>query len=80
LQAVSEQTMRQQDDEWVLLYQDALAQVWGRSDRYASVTSPHYLPPRHRRISDAAQVGSVNWPALPDREKPSRNLACAAMR
>jgi hypothetical protein len=80
LQPVSEETMHQQARDWVLLYQDTLAQVWGRRDRYARATSPHYLPPSRRRITDAAQVGSVNWPALPSRAKSSGNLASAAVR
>lgn len=80
LQPVSEQTMREHSREWTLLYQDTLAQVWGRSDRYANAASPHFLPPSRRCVSTAPQIGSVNWPALPERTRPSGNLARAAAR
>lgn len=80
MQPTSEQTMRQHAHEWTLLYQDTLAQVWGRRDRYANAASPHYLPPNRRRISDAPQIGSRNWPALPERSRPSGNLASAKTR
>lgn len=64
----SELTLLRRDD-WVLLYQDELAQVWGRADVFDDPNSRRYLPPHERRITDQQQLGSVNWPALPrDRE------------
>jgi hypothetical protein len=60
--------------QWVLLYQDKLAQVWGRASRYDDPASSDYLPPAQRRITDDAQTGYAAWPALPDyrpRVKPS---------
>ena len=51
---------------WTLLYQDELAQLWGRSDRYANPRSPDYLPPHQRQVSDAPQDGFAIWPALPE--------------
>ncbi len=55
---------------WVKLYQDEVAQVWGRADKFDAADSPHYIPPQHRRISDEPQVGSVTWPAMPVRSSP----------
>lgn len=57
--------MLQQREDWVLLYQDATAQLWGRRSRYDDPAGAQYLPPRQRRISDEPQVGYVAWPALP---------------
>ena len=57
--------MRMQQGRWVMLYQDAVAELWGRSDKYARVESPFYIAPSDRRISDEPQVGSVTWPAFP---------------
>jgi hypothetical protein len=53
--------------EWVLLYQDGLAQVWGRRDRYDDTTSPAYVSPAVRHIDDRPQSGWVAWPGLPPR-------------
>ena len=63
--------------EWVLLYQDELAQLWGRAARYNDPASPHYLPPARRRITDDKQEGFVQWPAFPQRPPSLRNLARA---
>jgi hypothetical protein len=54
---------------WVLLYQDGLAQVWGRRARYDDPASPSYLPPSERSITDRPQAGRVDWPALPPRRR-----------
>ena len=51
--------------DWALLYQDGLAQVWGRRRRYDDPASPDYLPVQERSISDRPQAGLVPWPALP---------------
>ncbi len=50
---------------WVLLYQDQLAQLWGRSDRFDNPQSPDFLPPEWRQITEDPQVGYAQWPALP---------------
>jgi hypothetical protein len=69
--------MRQHQDEWSLLYQDSMAQLWGRRELYDNPQSASYLPPTDRQIGDVAQVGSVPWPALPTREPspPRAHLA-----
>ena len=50
---------------WVLLYQDAVAQLWGRRSRFDDPASSHYLSPSSRQISDVRHDDSVPWPALP---------------
>jgi len=54
-------------DEWVMLYQDRLAQLWGRAVKYGDPQSPDFVPPEHRHITEEAQSGFVPWPALPVR-------------
>lgn len=57
---------------WTLVYQDSLAQVWGRTDRVDRPESPQYVPPAHRIVSDHASLKSVPWPALPKRRTTSQ--------
>ena len=53
--------------EWALLYQDAIAQLWGRRDRYDDPARADYVPPARRWITQVSHSGSVPWPALPPR-------------
>lgn len=64
-QAPAQDALRQEEGKWVLLYQDGLAQLWGRAAKYDDPASPDYLAPELRRISDAPQSGTVPWPAIP---------------
>jgi hypothetical protein len=66
LQRPSVEVMERQEGRWVLLYQDSLAQLWGRADRFDDSRSPDYLPPKNRSIGDEQQSGFVLWPALPN--------------
>jgi hypothetical protein len=66
LQQPSVEVMQQQEGRWVLLYQDALAQLWGRASRYDDPESAYYLPPSAREVGEAVQRGYVRWPALPE--------------
>ena len=50
---------------WVLLYQDSLAQLWGRRDRYDNPESEDYISPDDRITSERIVNGYVGWPALP---------------
>ena len=59
------QRVMQSSNEWVLLYQDSLAQVWGRRDRYDEPSRTDYLPIEMRILGDAVQSGAVQWPAFP---------------
>ncbi|MCA9050567.1 MAG: hypothetical protein KDA89_17640, partial [Planctomycetaceae bacterium] len=58
-------TMRKHSDEWCLLYQDSLAQLWGRRSVYDDPISAHYLPRPQRHISEDLQEGPVAWPGFP---------------
>lgn len=51
--------------EWTMLYQDRVAEVWGRRELYDDTNSERYLAPSERSISDAEQIGLAAWPALP---------------
>ncbi len=64
-QTYAVQIMQEHRDQWTLLYQDSLAQLWGRSDKYDDPTGPDYVPQANRLIGDAPQAGHVAWPALP---------------
>ncbi len=52
---------------WTLLYQDSLAELWGRSDRYDHPDSPDRIPVTERKIGNTPQIGSAVWPAFPVR-------------
>jgi hypothetical protein len=60
-------TMQEHAAEWTLLYQDELAQLWGRTTIYNDPLSPRYVAPAQRFISDLPRHGLVPWPALPQR-------------
>ncbi|MGE0758297.1 MAG: hypothetical protein AB7O38_14815, partial [Pirellulaceae bacterium] len=64
-QPTSVNVMFRNMDEWTLLYQDRVAQVWGRTTIYGNPTSPQFIPAARRSITDKEQTGSVTWPALP---------------
>jgi hypothetical protein len=63
--------------EWVLLYQDEIARLWGRHERWDDPASPDYLPPAERRIADDPQSGWVAWPAFP-RDAPGARTPAAS--
>jgi hypothetical protein len=67
LQTPSVEVMKKQGAAWVLLYQDELAQVWGRAAKYANPAVPTFVPPAHRQVGDAKQTGFAKWPAIPVR-------------
>jgi hypothetical protein len=60
-----QQAILQRRADWVMLYQDQLAQIWGRRDTYDDVTDDSFIPLSERRINDALQSGVVQWPATP---------------
>jgi hypothetical protein len=68
--------METQKDHWSLLYQDEIAQLWGRKAKYDDPKSAFYLNPKYRIVSDFAPRGFLSWPALPDyRPEPVHALA-----
>jgi hypothetical protein len=58
-------TMLTQQAEWTILYQDELAQLWGRRSRFDDPANPDYIPLARRVIGSEPQTGYVAWPALP---------------
>jgi hypothetical protein len=62
-----QQEIAARPDKWILLYQDGIAQLYGRRERYGDPQSPHYLPPASRQVTDVTHNDSVPWPALPPR-------------
>jgi hypothetical protein len=70
----SELIMVRQAD-WVLLYQDDLAQLWGLKSTFDDPAGPRYLPPSRRVIGNERQVGAVAWPARPGRSKNKQQVA-----
>ena len=74
-QGPSVREMQRHTDEWVLLYQDSMAQVWGRQSIYNVPTSSLFLAASQRHVTDDAQTGSVSWPAVPVLRIRHRQLA-----
>lgn len=68
LQTPSVEVMKSEGSAWVLLYQDELAQVWGRAAKYGDPRSPHFIPTSRRQIGDSKQAGFAVWPAIPARQ------------
>ena len=68
-------TMEANTEEWCLLYQDALAQLWGRRSLYDDSASGEFLPVSERHISDDAQEDTVAWPGFPTRERKVSRVA-----
>lgn len=57
--------------EWVLLYRDRVAELWGRATRYDDPHSADYFP-RAARVQDPSpREGAVPWPAFPERNEES---------
>jgi hypothetical protein len=51
--------------EWVLLYCDRVAELWGRASKYDAPASPDFIAARHRVLDASSREGSLGWPALP---------------
>ena len=66
---LTEHHMNEQVATWVLLYQDSLAQVWGRRQKFDNPNSPFYRPASERNISNRIPVGYASWPALPIKQQ-----------
>ena len=57
----SVRTMEACSAEWCLLYQDSLAQLWGRRSIYDDQQSERFLPEHRRHRSNDLQQGRVAW-------------------
>jgi hypothetical protein len=64
-QVPSVEVMESQKERWVLLYQDSLAQLWGRASRYDDPKSAFYLPLAKREVGESVHGGTRPWPAMP---------------
>ncbi len=53
------------DPEWSLIYQDGVAQLWGRASVFDDPHSTQYLAPEERLITNRIDQTAVPWPALP---------------
>ena len=58
--------------EWVLLYCDRVAELWGRAERFDDPTHNKYVPISARVLDASPRDGSVQWPALPKRKLVDR--------
>ena len=67
-QLPSARVMSQHQNDWTLLYQDSLAQLWGKRSKYDDSSNSSFVPPSRRQISDTPQLGTVRWPAYPVRQ------------
>ena len=58
------EVIKQQDD-WTLLYQDKLSQLWGRASKFGDPASPYYVA--ERDVSNNVHDGVAQWPGIPGR-------------
>jgi hypothetical protein len=56
-----------QHPDWVLLYRDGRAALWGRKSVFDDPTLSGYVAPERRRISNTMPAGIAAWPAFPNR-------------
>lgn len=63
------QIMSSQTENWCILYQDEIAQLWGIKSRFDDPTSSSFIASSQRVITDREQDGSVTWPALPQKTR-----------
>lgn len=62
---VMEDESRESDPEWALLYQDGIAQLWGRRSTYDDPHSGRYIAPNQRLVTNRVHRNAVVWPAAP---------------
>lgn len=51
--------------QWSLVYQDGIAQLWGRTSVFDDPNSPKYIAAEERLITDRVHRSAFAWPALP---------------
>lgn len=74
------QVLEQHQNEWVLVYRDQLAQLWGRRSAVDDANKPTFVAPSRRQLEPVAQNGTVPWPAAPRRSSPRLLAQQAAWR
>lgn len=67
----AEEVMETEQEAYVLLYQDGVAQLWGRRTCYDAPSHPDYFAENLRFIVDDKPEGTVTWPAFPTRSRSS---------
>jgi hypothetical protein len=65
--AVMQRAAKREHPEWVLLYSDSVAELWGRRSRYDDPASPHFFPPALRPLDVQLLEARFQWPAMPDK-------------
>lgn len=60
-----------EESEWTLVYQDAVARVYGRRDLVDDEASDRFIPASKRWVSEHFSLTAVEWPALPRRRARS---------
>lgn len=53
------------DPEWSLIYQDGIAQLWGRTSVFDNPHNPRYVAADERLITNRVHNTAFAWPALP---------------
>ena len=56
-----------QHPDWILLYRDGRAALWGRKTVFDDSGLPGYVAPECRKLSDAMPEGIAAWPGFPNR-------------
>ena len=79
-QGPSVREMQKHTGDWAILYQDSMAQLWGRKSIYDAADSSQYFDPALRYVSDDMQCGDVSWPALPVAANPAERLTFGNIR
>ena len=69
--STSANTMQQSSD-WVLLFRDRIAEVWGRRQRFDDPQSEHYVAAALRIQDPRPRHGFVEWPAMPQYDQPNK--------
>lgn len=60
---VSCETMQKATSQWVLLYQDPIAEIWGRRDVYGDERNRRFVPPKQRVTIQQRPAVWSPWPA-----------------
>ena len=64
---VMKQEDERPDGEWTLLYQDAVAQLWGAKRVFDDPANERHVPEDQRYITDTTRPLAIQWPAMPIR-------------
>ncbi|QDS97326.1 hypothetical protein [Adhaeretor mobilis] len=77
---VLQQVASRPSPEWTMLYRDEIAEVWGRTVRFANPASEDFIPIAMRVENNTPLQGALDWPALPDYSKYKQVQAFRAQR